>query len=227
VAIAADQSAIVEDLLDAGADPEAPVVTPVTGEFLEVFAGREGAKRAGTFLLKDEGIRPLMLAALFGDLEIAKRLMQFGARPNRFTDKWKYYPVNFAAQGGHHDVTRLVLGADPNSSDRRIEISLSRQEAIAYRDGETWLTTRVSTGRKGYATPKGTFVITNKHRSWVSTLYHSSMPYFMRLNCSDFGLHQGYVPGYPASHGCVRVPGGTARKLFDVMRVGDLVEIVP
>jgi ankyrin repeat protein len=136
VAIVANRSGIVEELLDLGADPEAPVATPVNEEFLRIFEGRESAKRARTFLLRDEGIRPLMLAALFGDLETAKRLMQFGAQANRFTDKWKYYPVNFAAQGGHHDVTRLVLGADPNRRERRIELSLGRQEAVVYRDGE-------------------------------------------------------------------------------------------
>ncbi|HUF62249.1 MAG TPA: L,D-transpeptidase family protein [Verrucomicrobiales bacterium] len=226
-AVAAGQSAIVEDLLDLGANPETPVQEPVSEAFLALFEGNENAKRMRFFLLKDEEVRPLMLAALLGDLVSAKRLMQFGAYPNRYTAKQKFYPVNFAIQGGHHDITRLVLGSDPNNRERRIEISLGRQEAVLYRDGEASLTTKVSTGRKGYATPKGTFVITNKHRTWVSTLYHSSMPYFMRLNCGDFGLHQGYVPGYPASHGCVRVPGGTAGRLYQVMQVGDLVEILP
>ncbi len=226
-AVAAEQGVIVEDLLDLGADPEAPVQTPVSEEFMALFSGNENAKRARFFMLKDEEVRPLMLAAILGDLPSAKRLMQFGASTNRYTSKQKFYAVNFAIQGGHHDITRLVLGSDPNKRERRIEISLGRQEAVFYRDGEASLTTKVSTGRKGYATPKGTFVITNKYRSWVSTLYHSSMPYFMRLNCGDFGLHQGYVPGYPASHGCVRVPGGNAGKLYQAMQVGDLVDILP
>ena len=48
--------------------------------------------------------------------------------------------------------------------------------------------------------------ISDKHRHHNSTIYGSSMPYFMRLSCAAFGLHQGYVPSYPASHGCIRVP---------------------
>ena len=86
--------------------------------------------------------------------------------------------------------------------------------------------TRVSTGKKGYGTPTGKYVITNKYRDWTSTLYHASMPYFQRLSCGDFGMHQGYVPGYPASHGCIRVPYGNASKLFGLTDLGDRVEIV-
>ena len=53
------------------------------------------------------------------------------------------------------------------------------------------------------------------------------MPYFQRLSCSDFGLHQGNVPGYPASHGCIRVPEGNAAKLFAMTEAGDRVRILP
>ena len=78
----------------------------------------------------------------------------------------------------------------------------------------------------GYGTPTGEYVITNKYRHWTSTLYHASMPYFQRLSCGDFGMHQGYVPGYPASHGCIRVPYGKASKLFQLTDLGDRVQIV-
>jgi lipoprotein-anchoring transpeptidase ErfK/SrfK len=53
------------------------------------------------------------------------------------------------------------------------------------------------------------------------------MPCFQRLSCSDFGFHQGHVPGYPASHGCIRVPPGNAQKLFALTELGDRVEIRP
>ena len=53
--------------------------------------------------------------------------------------------------------------------------------------GNEIFATRISTGRKGFATPTGEFVITDKYRDWTSTLYHASMPYFQRLSCSDFG----------------------------------------
>jgi lipoprotein-anchoring transpeptidase ErfK/SrfK len=57
--------------------------------------------------------------------------------------------------------------------------------------------------------------------------YHASRPYFQRLSCGDFGLHQGNVPGYPASHGCIRVPAGIAARLFELTRTGDRVRIPP
>jgi lipoprotein-anchoring transpeptidase ErfK/SrfK len=85
--------------------------------------------------------------------------------------------------------------------------------------------TPVSTGRSGSRNRIGTFVITNRHRHWNSTIYNSSMLYFQR--CSDFGFHQGYVPGYPASHGCVRIPGENIRKLWQLLSLGDRVEFVP
>ena len=85
----------------------------------------------------------------------------------------------------------------------------------------------LGTGRSGYATPPGAFVITNKNRDWRSTIYHVRMPFFLRLSCGDFGLHQGNVPGYPASHGCIRVPAGKAEELFSLAEIGDAVEITP
>jgi len=51
------------------------------------------------------------------------------------------------------------------------------------------------------------------------------MPYFMRLSCLDFGMHEGVVPNYLASHGCIRLPGETARKLFAEIPIGTLVTV--
>jgi lipoprotein-anchoring transpeptidase ErfK/SrfK len=51
------------------------------------------------------------------------------------------------------------------------------------------------------------------------------MPYFMRLSCLDFGMHEGVVPNYPASHGCIRLPSEAARKLFAEIPVGTLVTV--
>lgn len=53
------------------------------------------------------------------------------------------------------------------------------------------------------------------------------MPFFQRLSCSDFGFHYGNVPGYPASHGCIRMPWSSAQTLFSMTKVGDKVTIKP
>ncbi len=73
--------------------------------------------------------------------------------------------------------------------------------------------------------PTGRFVITDKHRDHKSTIYKVPMPFFMRLNCRDFGMHEGNLPGYPASHGCIRLPGDTARRLYHDIPIGTLVTI--
>jgi len=57
-------------------------------------------------------------------------------------------------------------------------------------------------------------------------LYDAPMPYFLRLNAGAVGLHEGVVPRHPASHGCIRVPRGTAQQLFVSTRVGDPVTIL-
>ena len=122
---------------------------------------------------------------------------------------------------------RILLGRQPESEPEvLVTIDLSKQRAWVIQDGALLDTCSVSTGRAGYNTPAGRYVITDKHRHWTSTLYHCSMPFFMRLNCSAIGLHSGYVTGRPASHGCIRLPYEKAQKFFEICRVGDEVQIV-
>jgi lipoprotein-anchoring transpeptidase ErfK/SrfK len=122
---------------------------------------------------------------------------------------------------------QMLLGPEcPKPEQLRIEISLAMQRATIIRDGVETMHTSISTGRPGFSTKTGRFVITDKHLEHHSTIYHNaSMPYFMRLSGRDFGMHEGVVPGYPASHGCIRLPGDTARKLFKEIPIGTLVTI--
>ena len=106
-----------------------------------------------------------------------------------------------------------------------ITVNLENQRAKLQIDGETKLSTSVSTGRSGYATPAGRYVITNKYKEWNSTIYKVPMPYFLRLNCGPIGLHSGYVTGSPASHGCIRLPNEMALQFYKLARVGDEVII--
>jgi lipoprotein-anchoring transpeptidase ErfK/SrfK len=107
----------------------------------------------------------------------------------------------------------------------RVHISIARQEAVLYKDGAVAMVSPVSTGMSGFATPTGEFVVTDKDRMHVSTIYHAEMPYFLRMSCRDFGMHAGVVPGYPASHGCIRLPYDEAVRFFRVVDVGTLVSI--
>ena len=108
----------------------------------------------------------------------------------------------------------------------RIEISLNNQRATYYRNGKEVISTIISTGREGFGTRPGEYVITDKDRYHHSTIYqNASMPYFMRLSCAAFGLHEGYVTGRPASHGCIRLPGEVARRLYSEAPIGTWVSI--
>ncbi len=222
LAAALGRTEVTAALLDAGADIETPVTTPVSEEFLTLIPG----KYARHYLTRDEGITPLMVAVLRGDVDLARLLRAANASlaPTRTLVK---YPLGMAANRHDIPMMQVLLGRDPAEAAkaRRVVVSLSQQKATLFEADKPTIETRVSTGRPGFRTPQGEYVITNKHRLWTSTIYDAEMPYFMRLSGSDIGLHQGVVPRGPASHGCIRVPAGMARRLYERMRVGDPVTI--
>ena len=86
----------------------------------------------------------------------------------------------------------------------------------------------VSTGTTGRETPAGVFAVLEKDKEHRSTLYDdASMPNMQRITWNGIALHGGPLPGYAASHGCVRMPFGFAEKLFDKTRIGMRVIISP
>ena len=98
-----------------------------------------------------------------------------------------------------------------------IVVSLGSQRMFVFRDGKLWDSSRVSTGKRGNETPAGTFPILQKKVHHRSTLYDDApMPYMQRLTWDGVALHAGYVPGYPASHGCIRMPKAFAKKLYGI-----------
>jgi hypothetical protein len=174
----------------------------------------------------ERDITPLMACAARGDVEGVSILLQWGADKQMHTMPHYRYAINFAADLRYLYVMRILLGRDPESEPRLlITVDLSKQKATLEIEGKIIAQTAVSTGRRGYGTPAGRYVITNKYKHWVSTLYDVPMPYFMRLNCGAIGLHSGYVTGRPASHGCIRLPHEMARKFFELANVGDEVAI--
>jgi hypothetical protein len=210
-------------LLAAGADPNTRFASPVAKELL----ARVTIKDLQRTLSYDRGVTPLIACAARGDVEGATDLINGGARTNVCTMREKRYPINFAAVQGYLFLMRIILGRQPDSEPEiLVTIDLSRQRAWVVKEGKVVDSCIISTGRKGYATPAGRYVITDKHRSWTSTLYHCAMPFFMRLNCGAIGMHSGYVTGAPASHGCIRLPYEKAKSFFGICRVGDEVQIV-
>ena len=133
-----------------------------------------------------------------------------------------------------------------------VEIDLQEQMAYLIDNGYVILASPISSGRYGHLTTRGSFKIVEKERNHFSNLYgkivdargntivadaDSDMPvprggrfvpapmrYFMRFNGAE-GMHAGYLPGYPASHGCVRMPENNAIAFFETVQVGTPVTV--
>ncbi len=105
-------------------------------------------------------------------------------------------------------------------------VSISQQKAFLYRNGVRIAVSTVSTGKKGHETPTGVFTILQKNKDHKSNLYTdnrnqpASMPFMQRLTWDGIALHAGNLPGYPASHGCVRMPLDFAQRLFSETELG-------
>ena len=105
-------------------------------------------------------------------------------------------------------------------------ISLGVQRCYVYRNGVLIGVATVSTGKAGHQTPTGVFTVLQKQVHHKSNLYDSApMPYMERLTWSGVAMHAGNLPGYPASHGCVRMPMAFARLLYGVTARGMTVVI--
>jgi lipoprotein-anchoring transpeptidase ErfK/SrfK len=103
----------------------------------------------------------------------------------------------------------------------QIIVSLDKQELTLWSGSEVVARSRVSTGQRGFSTPMGVFSIIQKDRWHRSNLYDDApMWYMQRITWSGVALHQGIVPNYPASHGCIRLPEAFARQLWGATQMG-------
>lgn len=161
------------------------------------------------------------------------------------------------ALSGCSTLTEMVEANLPAQQSGRasIVVSLRAQEAYLYRGKTLVASSRISSGREGHSTPLGRFQVIRKdedHRSSVYGAYcdrsrhvivadvdtrrtprpphtqfiGASMPFFLEFS-PGYGLHQGYLPGEPASHGCIRMPYWKARQFYQIARVGTPVTVKP
>lgn len=148
---------------------------------------------------------------------------------------------------------RLMQRITPDNS--HVLVSISRQRAYLMVEDEVAIDTPISTGKSAGMTPTGKFTISEKDRDHRSTIYGdfvdgrgrivrsgvsmhidsapsgtrfvgAPMKYFCRFN-GAIGMHIGFLPGYPASHGCVRLPSEIAPLIFDKVKNGTPVEVAP
>jgi hypothetical protein len=119
--------------------------------------------------------------------------------------------------------------APRNAGEPIMAIVSIKSQQVTFYDAEGWiLRAPVSTGVKGRETPAGVFAVVDKEKDHRSNMYDDAwMPHMQRITWNGIALHGGPLPGYAASHGCVRMPFGFAEKLFDKPRIGMRVIISP
>ncbi|MDF1755449.1 MAG: L,D-transpeptidase family protein [Verrucomicrobiales bacterium] len=161
----------------------------------------------------------LLLVAVIGALPLALTSCGTIDQNASLTKKSNYKRVS-----GSRINHMALKGA--TKSNTRVVVDIADQKAFLLVNGKIAATSPVSTARAGKRTPRGTFSISQKVRSGkISTIYKVEMPYWMRLSGTVFGLHAGYLPGYPASAGCIRMPASMARLFYDHTSYGTRVSI--
>ena len=107
-------------------------------------------------------------------------------------------------------------------------VSLRDQQITVYDDKGWIMRAPVSSGQKGRETPAGIFSVIQKDAEHYSNMYDDAyMPHMQRLTWSGIALHGGALPGYPASHGCIRMPYDFAERLFGATKLGMRVIVAP
>ena len=109
-----------------------------------------------------------------------------------------------------------------------IAISIDNQHLKVYDANGVFAESPVSTGMRGHSTPMGAFSVIQKNKWHRSNIYSGApMPYMQRITWSGIALHAGVLPGYPASHGCIRMPNSFAMRMWGWTRMGARVVITP
>ncbi|MFH0301083.1 L,D-transpeptidase family protein [Bradyrhizobium sp. 31Argb] len=109
-----------------------------------------------------------------------------------------------------------------------ITVSIHDQKMRVFDANGLFAESPVSTGMKGHSTPMGVFSVIQKHKFHHSNIYSNApMPYMQRITWSGVAMHAGVLPGYPASHGCIRMPMAFAIKMWNWTKMGARVIITP
>ena len=130
-------------------------------------------------------------------------------------------------QSGKTEAAEKEIGAKPQGP-LIIAISIDQQKVRVYDAHGFFAESPVSTGMKGHPTPMGVFSVIQKHKLHHSNIYSGApMPFMQRITWSGVAMHAGVLPGYPASHGCIRMPMAFAQKMWNWTRMGARVIVTP
>lgn len=226
-----------------GKTPNAPLTLPTAARLLRAFAKSIPMNRnSGCFFL--------LLIALFA-VGCASRDSRY-RDDTIYIGGVRKAQGGFQEKRANFDNVSYWDG-DGVSGSPSIRISLNEQRAYFYKGDQLVGVSLISTGREGFNTPTGSWRLKQKSRHHVSSLYGNyvdrdgnilmkdidttkdkrppgaiydgaKMPFFMRIH-GGVGMHEGFLPGYPASHGCIRMPGFMAEKFFDNVEIGTPVTI--
>jgi len=131
-----------------------------------------------------------------------------------------------------HRQTKKIQAPEKESTKPQgpliISISIDRQNLRIFDAKGFFAETPISTGMRGHPTPMGVFSVIQKHKFHHSNIYSDApMPYMQRITWSGVAMHAGVLPGYPASHGCIRMPMAFAIKMWNWTRLGARVVVTP
>ena len=167
---------------------------------------------------------PLIAALLIvGSAERAQaQLFPWGGWGN---SNWQQKPRRKRRPRSHYVEPKVFKNKYPipetSGGPLLLVVSLPDQNVTVYDGTKKLITAPISSGMRGHATPTGIFSILEKNRHHYSNLYGGApMPFMQRVTNSGVALHAGNLPGYPASHGCIRLPYSFARNLFGATNVG-------
>jgi lipoprotein-anchoring transpeptidase ErfK/SrfK len=188
---------------------------------------------ASTFtILAVSGAAALLVSGLFASMQPAAAQQGFGnffgyqsPRRKRVVRKRR---APDAATVEKTETTKKEAEKTGPKQPVYVVISLADQRASIYDANGLVTRTRVSTGQAGHRTPTGVFSVIGKERWHRSNIYSGApMPFMQRITWSGVAMHAGVVPGYPASHGCIRLPAGFAPQLFGMTKMGARVVVTP
>jgi lipoprotein-anchoring transpeptidase ErfK/SrfK len=135
-------------------------------------------------------------------------------------------------QRARHGQAKKIAAPEKESAKPQgpliIAISIDKQNLRIYDANGFFAETPISTGMKGHPTPMGVFSIIQKHKLHHSNIYSGApMPFMQRITWSGVAMHAGVLPGYPASHGCIRMPLAFATKMWNWTKMGGRVVVTP
>src|SRR4051794_34496646 len=139
-------------------------------------------------------------------------------------------PVSQRRQKPRRNAGRKIEAAETSKPQGPliIAISIDQQKLRVYDANGFYAETPISTGMRGHSTPMGVFSVIQKHKLHHSNIYSNApMPFMQRITWSGVAMHAGVLPGYPASHGCIRMPMAFAIKMWNWTRMGARVVVTP